>query len=208
MITFSKHQLRAALTHAAKSDVKYYLNGVHLEFTHSGDIHIIATDGKRMFCGLVFAQHAKWTDAAQKGPFRLTVPYETVKAATKGKGDVVLLAMDNGQYSLGDLIFTPIDGVYPDWRRVIPSTSREAIAAQYDWEFVADACAAVRTWHDSATTAPVFKTYASGITGGSGDIGVMHGPDCTAFCIVMTWKEGDCATPFAPAAYELAKSAA
>lgn len=209
MIVFAKSQLRAALSHSAKNEVRYYLNGVHLEFTQSGDIHIIGTDGARMFCGLVFAMRARWTDAPQKGPFRLTVPYETVKSATKGKGDVTLRSLDNGQYSLGDLIFSPTDGVYPDWRRVIPSTARESGTEQYNWAFVADACAAVQTWHDSAKTVPVFKSYASGLIGGSGTIGVMHGPDCTAFCVVMTWKTDERPIDiFVPAAYELAKAAA
>ena len=70
MITFAKHQLRAALSHAGTKDVRYYLNGVHLEFTESGDIHIVSTDGYRMFCGLIFAQSAKWQEKPQKGPFR------------------------------------------------------------------------------------------------------------------------------------------
>jgi DNA polymerase-3 subunit beta len=208
MITFGKHQLRAALTHAAKNEVRFYLNGVHLEFTQSGDIHIVSTDGNRMFCGLVFAQRARWTDAAMRGPFRLTVPYETVKAATKGKGDVTLRATDDGRYALGDVIFKPVAGVFPDWRRVIPSTSRESGLEQYNWAFVADACAAVQTWHDITGTVPVFKSYASGLMGGSGSIGVMQGPDCTAFCAVMTWETNACIDPFRPAAYELAQNAA
>jgi hypothetical protein len=205
MITFGKHQLRAALTHAPKSDVRFYLNGVHLEFTQSGDIHIVSTDGNRMFCGLVFAQRARWTDAAMRGPFRLTVPYETVKAATKGKGDVTLRATDDGRYALGDVIFKPVAGVFPDWRRVIPSTSRESSDGQYNWAQVADACGAVQAWH-GAPIKPVFKSYTSGMM--DRPIGLMCGPDCTAFCVVMTWETNACIDPFTPAAYELAQNAA
>ena len=86
----------------------------------------------------------------------MTIPYDTVKAATKGKGDVLLSALSYGRYSLGDFIFAPLDGRFPDWRRVIPSTSRREDAAQYDWNLVSAAYAAVQTWHDSAKQRPCF----------------------------------------------------
>jgi DNA polymerase-3 subunit beta len=192
MITFTKSQLRAALSHAAVKDIRYYLNGVLLEFTASGDIHIVATDGHRMFCGLIPAAIARWTDTPQKGPFSIIVPSDTVKTAVKGKGDITLSAMPDGRYSLGDPIFTPIDGKFPDWRRVIPTKRIQQDALQFNWSYIADAEKAIQTWHDSKPNTEL-RTYDGS--------GVMHGPDCTAFCVIMPRRSEKVADAFTPCAY-------
>ena len=199
MITFAKHQLRAALTHAPTKEIRYYLNGVYLEFTEPGDIHIVATDGNRMFCGLIFAKDARWTDAPQKGPFSMIVPYAAVKAATKGKGDVTLSALPDGRYSLGDWTFAPIDGKFPDWRRAVPAIHNQQQVDRFNWGFVADAEKAIQDWHDSKPQT-VLRTY--------GMSGVMHGPDCTAFSVIAPLRErNDVADPFRPCPYESPKAA-
>lgn len=51
MLTIPAHKLKAALTHCAVRDIRYYLNGVYLEAAESGDLHIIAMNGPSMFCG-------------------------------------------------------------------------------------------------------------------------------------------------------------
>jgi predicted RNA-binding protein with TRAM domain len=47
-VDISLNALRAARTHAAKNDVRYYLNGVCFNFRNG---HILATDGHRLFIG-------------------------------------------------------------------------------------------------------------------------------------------------------------
>ncbi len=197
MITFAKNQLRAALTHSASKDIRYYLNGVLLEFTASGDVHIVSTDGYRMFCGLINAAYVKWTDQPQKGPFRIIVPADAIKTASKGKGVVTLSALPDGRYSLGDSLFAPIDGKFPDWRRVIPDTAKEQTVEQYNWAYLVDAQTALCEWYDSSKKffSPYqFLSYE--------EIGVMHGDDCTAFCVIMPCRPLDKAEPFKPCAYE------
>ena len=187
MLPLAKNQLRAALSHAAVKDIRYYINGVLLEVCANGDVHLVATDGHRIFCGLVL--NPQWTDTPQKGPFSMIIPFDTVKAATKGKGDVTLSALPDGRYSLGDSIFSPVDGKFPDWRRVIPSGKGET-SAQYNWKYINAASRAIKEWHDDKNAAANLK----------GD--VMHGPDRTAFCVVMPMRERPFATPFKPASYE------
>jgi len=191
MITFKKSQLRAALSHAPVKDVRHYLNGVLLEFTATGDVHIVATDGHRMFCGLIHAANVQWTDVPQKGPFSFIVPSETVKTACKGKGDVILAPSD-GRYILGDFLFTPIDGQFPNWRQVIPDTTQAKTQEQYKWDQVSDANDALREWYGVKHSFP-FHTYGNGL---------MHGDDCTAFCIVMPCRMQDPVAPFKPCTYE------
>ena len=201
MITFAKHQLRAALTHAPSTEIRYYLNGVYLEFTEPGDIHIVATDGHRMFCGLIFAKDARWTDAPQKGPFSMIVPYAAIKAATKGNGGVTLSALPDGRYSLGDSIFTPIDGCFLDWRRFVPAVSGPDEPAQYNWQFIADAGTAIKAWYGSKRCIGVLRQHGFGP-------GLMLSPDGAAFCLIMPMhKDVVSADPFRPCPYESPKEA-
>jgi DNA polymerase III sliding clamp (beta) subunit (PCNA family) len=97
--------LKAALLCASTEQTRYYLCGVHL--ATSG--HMVTTDGHRLFC-------AKLTEAV---PADIIIPLETVKAALKlapKRAETIEL---NGN-TLGGIVFTPVDGTFPDWRRVIP----------------------------------------------------------------------------------------
>ena len=97
--------LKAALLCASSEETRYYLKGVHL--STSG--HMVTTDGHRLFC-------AKLSEAVLTD---VIIPLDTVKAALKlapKKAGTIEL---NGN-TLGGVTFTPIDGAFPDWRRVIP----------------------------------------------------------------------------------------
>jgi hypothetical protein len=97
--------LKAALLCASSEETRYYLKGVHL--STSG--HMVTTDGHRLFC-------AKLSETVSTD---VIIPIDTVKAALKlapKKAETIEL---NGN-TLGGVTFTPIDGTFPDWRRVIP----------------------------------------------------------------------------------------
>jgi hypothetical protein len=203
MLFIQKSQLKAALTHAAKSDIRYYLNGVMLEFTASGPMHIVATDGHRLFCGLV--DKPDWMNEPQKGPFSIIIPVETVKKACASKdGTLQLKAFGDGSYTLGDCLFRPVEGTFPDWRRVSPKSGEPALEGehQYDWRYVADAQNALNLWYGTKDKYYWFKTVAAGTLGYG--TGIMLGSDCTAYCVVMGVRTDkiDCASHFIPVPYE------
>lgn len=100
--------LKAALVCASNEETRYYLRGVHL--ATSG--HLVTTDGHRMFV-------ARLND---RPAVDVIVPYDAVAAALKLAGarvkeiEVELLAN-----RIGQIQYTPVDGTFPDWRRVVPT---------------------------------------------------------------------------------------
>lgn len=204
MIYLKKSHLKAALSHAADKDVRYYLNSVCLEFTASGDVHILATDGHRMFCGLIPGPSVAWTDKPVIGGFRILIPRDAVKSALKSGGarvDVLTLnAMPDGRYSLGDTIFSAIEGTFPDWRRIVPNVDIPESIGQYNYDYLADAAHALQDWYAPVKIAPRMRHWEN--------TGLMQGLDCTAFVVIMPCRVCDKVTPFKPASYELERAAA
>ena len=206
MLYIEPGKLRAALSIACKDDIRYYLNGVLLERTapHDGltvgDIHIVSTDGHRMFCGVLPEQ-----ECSQIGPWQMIVPYNTIKLALASKNKLLFLeALSDGRYALEGHIFAPIDGKFPDWRRVKPNTALPVVAdVQFNWGYINDACNALRFWYGSKKANYWLKVVSSTGVGTGSAIGCMLGSDMTACVIVMPLREDSvtCSTPFNPTAY-------
>ena len=97
--------LKAAILCASSEETRYYLRGVHL--ATSG--HMVTTDGHRLFC-------AKLAEAVSQD---VIIPLDTVKAALKLAPKKAAVIELNGN-TLGGVVFTPVDGTFPDWRRAIP----------------------------------------------------------------------------------------
>ncbi len=138
-ITVFARYLRAALTHAAQKDVRYYLNGVLLD-TDAGKI--VSTDGHRM---LII------TDSCLRAEYgrSVIIPRDAIAAALKLAGkacDFVTVTESAIQLDSGaSVAYTPIDARYPDWRQVMPRGERigDQAPATYAPEYIADAIAAV-----------------------------------------------------------------
>ena len=197
MLTIKTHQLKAATHTAAVKDIRFYLKGVLIERCTNGDVHIVSTDGACLFAGLIADPVV---DCSQVGPWRMIIPIDAVKTACKTKNPVItLVPMPDGRYTLGDVVFTPVDGTFPDWRMVAhyPSIEAQPVApSMLDPELMCKAFDAVRTWHGLRSDAlPAYVQRGESCT-------VVHGPDCTGFVIVMPYRTKiDTATPFTPAAY-------
>jgi DNA polymerase III sliding clamp (beta) subunit (PCNA family) len=97
--------LKAALLCASNEETRYYLKGVHL--STSG--HMVTTDGHRMFV-------AKLAETVSAD---VIIPLETVKAALKLAPRKAAVIELNGN-TLGGIVFTPVDGTFPNWKAVIP----------------------------------------------------------------------------------------
>ena len=201
MLSIQKHQLAAALSCAAVKDVRYYLQGVLLEVTRAGDVHLVGTDGACMFAGLIAAPNVQWTDAHQLGPWTMIIPFATVKAALKEcKGTVELRALPDGRYTLGSQVFTPVDGRFPDWRRIIPTAqvldSRGEKPAQFDPDLLVKCRDALKHWHQGGAK------FTAHLHAHETQAAVMTGADMTGFCVVMPWRTDDTVRPFTPVGLE------
>lgn len=100
--------LKAALVCASNEESRYYLRGVFL--CTSG--HMVTTDGHRMFVARL----------AETPSADVIVPYDAVQAALKMAGARVKeIEIDLAVNRIGQIQYTPVDGTFPDWRRVVPS---------------------------------------------------------------------------------------
>lgn len=100
--------LKAALVCASNEESRYYLRGVHL--ATSG--HMVTTDGHRMFVARL----------AERPLVDVIVPYDAVTAALKMVGARCKeIEIDLAANRIGQIQYTPVDGTFPDWRRVVPS---------------------------------------------------------------------------------------
>jgi hypothetical protein len=130
--------LRAALVCVSSEETRYYLRGVHVE-PDADDVVLVSTDGHRLFCGRCPLPPAGAITPAD--PF--IVPTDAIKKALTGyKGLGIQLQRTGDIWTLGDITFKPIDGTFPDWRRVAPTqkTISEDLGkiAQFNPAYVAD----------------------------------------------------------------------
>jgi hypothetical protein len=145
-LALDRNLLAACLITAAKSGIRYYLNGVCVEI-NKGRVLTIATDGHR----LSFAKHCTETyvdtDGSYVKQFDVILPRESIEAALKldKKSSVLGLTLTRQEHQTGNAIdFTlgpiagkTIDGVFPNWRRVVPN-GHTGEPAQINPEYVAD----------------------------------------------------------------------
>lgn len=128
--------LRAARTHAATKDVRYYLCGVFFDLQNG---RIVATDGHRML--------------VCEGPKMLDVPsfimsneqVDSVLKLAKGKKapESVQVEVNGSEFirvHVGESITTQkrIDGTFPDYVRVTPKRFTQE-TAQFNANYLADA---------------------------------------------------------------------
>jgi DNA polymerase III subunit beta len=108
--------LLAVAQASAKDDIRYYLNGVALEF-RTGTTYMVGTDGHIMLVGC----HRVVEQEAMAG--EIILPLDSVLAACKAKQAMLELQFDDTtrQFTLGNVIGKTMDGKYPDWRRVVPA---------------------------------------------------------------------------------------
>jgi len=148
-LTVSLATLRAARTHTAEKDVRYYLQGVYLD-TAAGKV--VATDGHRLF-----AANARGVKSNYPA---VIVPNETIDAALKqftgeyarGKslGAVdVTVTVDESHLAIGtptgSVTGKALDGRFPEWRRVVPKPEDvgDQVPAVLNTQYLADACEAL-----------------------------------------------------------------
>jgi len=157
--------LRAALVCVSSEETRYYLRGVHVE-PDADDVVLVSTDGHRLFCGRCPLPPAGAIPPAK--PF--IVPTDAIKKALTGyKGLAIQLERTGDVWTLGDVTFKPVDGTFPDWRRVAPTqkTISEDLGkiAQFNPAYVADmgkVAKAVSAATRGAVVLPIIHHMGSG----------------------------------------------
>lgn len=124
--TFPRSYLAAALHGAGDRDVRQYLNGVLVE-VNEVETRLVGCNGHM----------ASVLRVVQKGDaiFALIVPRATVELALKMKIETMALDCVDSVWSLCGLRFQPVDGRFPDYRRIIPG-SATGEAAHYHPDLV------------------------------------------------------------------------
>lgn len=132
-----------AVSHAmAKSDIRYYLNGM-LIHTNGHDTRLVATDGHRLNIAIVERTMLIETPQQFIIPDTLVNTICKCKAPRRNKSPEVTLNFADGKVSAllpdgAESVAKLVDGRYPDYDRIIPHTL-SGEAAQYNPVYVLDA---------------------------------------------------------------------
>jgi len=123
--------LKSTLLFSSKEKSRYYLNGIYFEKTEAG-VAMVTTDGHRMFVAKI---EVDTTVCHNFEPF--IVPNEIIKQVLTGyKGTTVLV--DELNKIIGNINFAPIDGTFPNWRRVLVTEPVSNELAQFNSVYVGD----------------------------------------------------------------------
>jgi DNA polymerase-3 subunit beta len=115
--------LKAALICASTEQVRYYLCGVYVD--PKG--FLVSTDGHRAFVGKIALADVPAFDG-------WIICRDVLKRALTGyKADTITIAPDR----VGNITCQPIDGTFPDWRRIVPD-ELSGVTAQFNPAYIAD----------------------------------------------------------------------
>ena len=170
--------LKAAALCAGKNDIRKVLNGVCIDIKNESQMVIIGTDGACAFVG-VENYNGGWHGKAEQ----IIIPLESIVAALKvcdkRQSYIILEKLSNDKWSLGAIIFTPIDGKYPDYARIIPKVENlQSGIGYYNPEFLLKANKAMK--EASGNAYPTLNQH------GEKDAGVMTCGMPNYICIIAT----------------------
>lgn len=171
MITLSRNNLKAALCVTPKKDLRNYLNGVHIVVDAEGGVLVQATDGHCAF-------ETKEPVAAMSRGADIIIPRADVEALCKsGFPMIEITPRADGKWEGCGVVFTPIDGKFPDIARVMPAVKPEmGEVGQFDPEIVLAITKALR--EAAGGNRQVFRLIHQGTSVGYMDNGVDVYPRC------------------------------
>jgi DNA polymerase III subunit beta len=127
--------LKAANVCVSKEESRFYLKGVCVQAIYK-QVYIVATDGHRLICFK--------PEITVERDFSVIIPTQTIADLKLNKNvDIAELSIsdDDKQVTLSycgnSMTFLPIDGAFPDWKRVIPNTI-SGETAQFNPLYLAD----------------------------------------------------------------------
>jgi DNA polymerase-3 subunit beta len=127
--------LEAMLTLAGKKDIRYYLNGLYIEY--SPEItRVVACDGHKL--GIYQAAAPDNTGCGS-----IIIPRDVIENLPKGNktfilGFTKLETSSQWQITTGaaSINFAPCEGTYPDFRRVVNKTGTTGEAAGFNLDYL------------------------------------------------------------------------
>lgn len=125
---------RAVALCASSEETRYYLRGVSLQVI-GGKARIAATDGHRLMA-YTFETH-------YSGEIDIIIPTETIKKCFTGWPRTLAMVLIEGSgrdWKMGDVAFTPVDGTFPDWSRVMPdlSSGEAGTTAHFNHKYIGE----------------------------------------------------------------------
>jgi DNA polymerase-3 subunit beta len=126
-ILLPKDSLKAMAVLASKQDIRYYLNGVLVE-SNGAYTRLVATDGHLL--GIYQIKETAHEDKA----FSIIIPNEII--AKLDKRDNFLSTNEHGNWVIDGINFTPVDGKFPDYMRVLPTKPATGEASQFNPELI------------------------------------------------------------------------
>lgn len=180
MLRIPTEYIKAMLKVVPKDDVRYYLNGMYVEYVGNNFWHFVATDGYIMLAGRMY-------DSIVQDNEKIIIPYDVLKANTKGEY-VILRRSESGEYFLGDVLFKPIDGRYPDYRKAMPSFKNVNNKAVYNPTKLHDLKTAINTWRGYKGLEMMNSVPTVSV--GDGGIGMVHYKEDDVVGVIMPIKNG------------------
>lgn len=126
--------LKAAAIVASKEETRYYLKGVAVQAGDKGAF-IVATDGHR---AMAFRQSSE-----AQAPVDIIIPADIIAGIKPNKYDERAELTQESEnrwridYCGTSIVFSPIDGTFPEWRRVVPKEI-SGETAQFNPAYVGD----------------------------------------------------------------------
>ena len=119
--------LKAVFNAVSTEETRYYLCGVQVEITAKGTT-LVATNGH-----MLLAAHDEKSKLDE--PVSLIIPADIVKGFKPARGQTMVeLSTEDGKtWRLGNTLFAPIDGTYPNWKRVVPEKTPDALSVTDAW---------------------------------------------------------------------------
>lgn len=126
MIKFSSKYLPSLMKFMAKTDIRYYLNGIHIEPAEGGGAILVATDGHRMLI-------IKDKDAMCESEVTFNIEQSAARFCKLDRAGKVTIDLETQRLTVLnehdlELFLQPgkciIMGKFPDWRRVIPDFTK------------------------------------------------------------------------------------
>ena len=135
-----RNALKAVSRFQAVKDIRYYLNGTFIEW-NAMQTRMVATDGHTLIV------HRSDARDENQGEGSVIIPDTMVKTMLSwkpenkwAKDQPIVCVIDNGeiraQWGNNVAIRKPIDGTFPDYRRVIPQTCT-GLASFFDPDYLA-----------------------------------------------------------------------
>jgi DNA polymerase-3 subunit beta len=124
--------LRAALICASDAQTRHYICGAYID--PKG--YVVSTDGHRMFVGAFDLRAGLDAGAPEPVGFEgWIIPREVLKRVLTGNKQ---FAIEVAPDMIDGQRYAPVDGTFPDYRRVMPAAPLSGETAQFNPDYVAD----------------------------------------------------------------------